>query len=380
MFAIGAFAGPAASPYGHLYRRLVRPQAGSAGGAGGRTTSAVRPARRTRLLACWACRARPCPRPGDRGRLLRGLAAAFLNAAFGLCLGCEAYLLIRAFSDPDGLLLELVATPRVERVQPWSDGPVPAEHAVRGIHGATIWEDGGRGTAEFLTAYMGLRQVGEEESRLRFESAAEGAGTVVDLRRAPGFWSGAEGVGTVHHVAFRAPHGAAQLECRSRIEQAGLGITPVVDRQYFQSVYFREPGGVLFEIATDRARLHAGRGARRARHAPEAAAAVRAVARADRGDPPPATPASGSGAPLRSGGGGVMTAPVTGMRHRFVPASRPGLPAAAPAARHRRQRGRSAAAGRAPAPGRRPAEPAGTGPRARHAALLPPAGGGGVRP
>ena len=112
-------------------------------------------------------------------------------------------------------------------------------------------EDGDRGTAEFLTAYMGLRQVGEEESRLRFESAAEGAGTVVDLRRAPGFWSGAEGVGTVHHVAFRAPDGAAQLECRSRIEQAGLGITPVVDRQYFQSVYFREPGGVLFEIATD---------------------------------------------------------------------------------------------------------------------------------
>ena len=158
---------------------------------------------------------------------------------------------VLAFSDPDGLLLELVATPRVERVEPWRDGPVPAEHAVRGIHGAAIWEDGDQGTAEFLTRFMGFHAVGQEGNRLRFESAAEGAGTVVDLRRVPGFWSGAEGVGTVHHVAFRAPSGEAQLERRAEIEAAGFGITPVVDRQYFQSVYFREPGGVLFEIATD---------------------------------------------------------------------------------------------------------------------------------
>ena len=158
---------------------------------------------------------------------------------------------VLSFSDPDGLLLELVATPRVARVEPWRDGPVPAEHAVRGIHGITIWEDGDGGTAEFLTGYMGLRQVGEDGNRLRFESAAEGAGTVLDLRRVPGFWSGADGVGTVHHVAFRAPTDEAQLERRAEIEAAGFGITPVVDRQYFRSVYFREPGGVLFEIATD---------------------------------------------------------------------------------------------------------------------------------
>jgi len=158
---------------------------------------------------------------------------------------------VLGFSDPDGLLLELVATPRVERVEPWRDGPVPAEHAVRGIHGATIWEDGDRGSAEFLTRFLGFREVGQEENRLRLESAPAGAGTVVDLRRAPGFWAGAEGVGTVHHVAFRAPSDAAQLEQRERIEAAGVPITPVVDRQYFRSVYFREPGGVLFEIATD---------------------------------------------------------------------------------------------------------------------------------
>jgi catechol 2,3-dioxygenase-like lactoylglutathione lyase family enzyme len=158
---------------------------------------------------------------------------------------------VLAFNDPDGLLLELVATPRVEHVAPWLDGPVPAEHAVRGLHGGTIWEDGDRGTAEFLTGQMGFRMVGEEENRLRFESAREGAGTVMDLRRVPGFWAGAGGVGTVHHVAFRAASDEAQLEQRARIEAAGFDVTPVVDRQYFHSVYFREPGGVLFEIATD---------------------------------------------------------------------------------------------------------------------------------
>ena len=109
---------------------------------------------------------------------------------------------VLSFPDPDGLLLELVATPRVERVAPWADGPVPAEHAVRGLHGGTIWEDGDRGTAEVLTGQLGYRLVGEEGNRLRFESSAEGVGTVLDLRRVPGFWSGAVGVGTVHHVAF----------------------------------------------------------------------------------------------------------------------------------------------------------------------------------
>jgi catechol 2,3-dioxygenase-like lactoylglutathione lyase family enzyme len=158
---------------------------------------------------------------------------------------------VLSFPDPDGLLLELVATPRVERVAAWAGGPVPAEHAVRGLHGGTIWEDGDRGTADFLTTHMGFRQVGEEGNRIRFESAAEGVGTVVDLRRVPGFWAGGTGVGTVHHVAFRAASEEAQLEHRARIEQAGLDVTPVVDRQYFRSVYFREPGGVLFEIATD---------------------------------------------------------------------------------------------------------------------------------
>ena len=158
---------------------------------------------------------------------------------------------VLAFSDPDGLLIELVATPRVDRVTPWPDGPVPAPHAVRGLHGGTIWEEGDRGTAEVLTAHLGFRRIGEEGNRLRFETAAEGVGTVLDLRRVGGFWRGATGVGTVHHVAFRAPSEEAQLALRAQIEQSGVDTTPVIDRQYFRSVYFREPGGVLFEIATD---------------------------------------------------------------------------------------------------------------------------------
>jgi catechol 2,3-dioxygenase-like lactoylglutathione lyase family enzyme len=155
------------------------------------------------------------------------------------------------FRDPDGLLLELVATPRVESVQPWMEGPVPPEHAIRGLHGATIWEDGDNGTAELLTGRLGFEAAGQEESRFRFESAADGSGTVIDLRRVPGFWSGADGVGTVHHVAFRAPSDEVQLAQRAELERLGMAITPVIDRQYFHSVYFREPGGVLFEIATD---------------------------------------------------------------------------------------------------------------------------------
>jgi glyoxalase family protein len=158
---------------------------------------------------------------------------------------------VLAFRDPDGLLLELVASPRVDGVEPWREGPVAAEHAVRGVHGITIWEDGDSGTSAFLMGQMGLRAVGEVENRLRLESASDGPGTVVDLRRAPGFWRGAGGVGTVHHVAFRAATPEAQERQRQEILPLGLGVTGVIDRQYFLSTYFREPGGVLFELATE---------------------------------------------------------------------------------------------------------------------------------
>ena len=158
---------------------------------------------------------------------------------------------VLAFADPDGLLVELVATPRVTALDGWREGPVPAEHAVRGLHGITIWEDGDAGSARFLSETLGYTPRGEEENRVRLEAASEGLGTVVELRRAPGFWRGTDGAGTVHHVAFRAADDGAQAERQREIRAMGIDVTDVRDRTYFRSIYFREPGGVLFEIATD---------------------------------------------------------------------------------------------------------------------------------
>ncbi len=102
-----------------------------------------------------------------------------------------------------------------------------------------------------MSETLGFTPADEAGGLYRFEFQGEGLGTIVNLRRAPGFWAGAGGVGTVHHMAFRAATDQEQLQKRSEIDSLGLGITPVIDRQYFHSVYFREPGGVLFEIATD---------------------------------------------------------------------------------------------------------------------------------
>jgi glyoxalase family protein len=156
-----------------------------------------------------------------------------------------------AFADPDGLPLELVVTERARDLPGWADGPVPADYAIRALHGATIWEDGDTGTAGLLTDHLGFRRLAEEGTILRLESGAGGPGPLVDLRRAPGFWRGAGGAGIVHHIAFRAADPADQLARRAALEAAGYDVTPVLDRTYFRSVYFREPGGVLFEIATD---------------------------------------------------------------------------------------------------------------------------------
>ena len=158
---------------------------------------------------------------------------------------------VLAVRDPDGLLLEIVATARADAVEPWRDGPVTAKHAIRGLHGVTIWEDGDRGTVSLLAETLGFALSGDEGTRVRLQSGDRGIGTVVDLRRAPGFWGGGEGVGTVHHVAFRVPDAERLHVVRQRLLDLGLDPTEIVDRRYFQSVYFREPGGVLFELATD---------------------------------------------------------------------------------------------------------------------------------
>ena len=158
---------------------------------------------------------------------------------------------VLALRDSDGMLLELVGSPRHADLEGRTQGGIPAEHAIRGMHGVTLWTDGeAPGTEEVLAGPLGFRLIGEHAGTRRFGGDAP-LGSVVDLRRADGFWGGVGGVGTVHHVAFRAADEARQLELRRVVEEAGLHVTPVVDRQYFKSVYFREPGGVLFEVATD---------------------------------------------------------------------------------------------------------------------------------
>jgi glyoxalase family protein len=152
--------------------------------------------------------------------------------------------------DPDGLRLELVARAGDVRT-PWEGGPVPAGHAVRGFDGVTLTERNLDVTEGVLAGTMGFRRVGEERDRVRFEVGAGGAGTRVDVLASPAAARGHISAGTVHHVAFRAADEADQLAWREAVDASGLYVTPVLDRQYFRSIYFREPGGVLFEIATD---------------------------------------------------------------------------------------------------------------------------------
>jgi catechol 2,3-dioxygenase-like lactoylglutathione lyase family enzyme len=156
---------------------------------------------------------------------------------------------VLALADPDGLRLELVANG--DERTPWTGAGVPAAHAIRGIYGVTLAEEGFERTAELLAGTLGFRKTREEGSRFRFETGAGGAGAVADVECLPDITHGRMGVGTVHHVAWRTPDQASQLLWRDEVARAGANVTPVIDRKYFHSIYFREPGGVLFEIATD---------------------------------------------------------------------------------------------------------------------------------
>jgi glyoxalase family protein len=153
--------------------------------------------------------------------------------------------------DPDGLPLELVARAGIAPREQWQSGPVPTKHAIRGFAGATLCLAGYERTARLLTDTLGLHHVGQEGSRFRFR-AGEGEGAaMIDLHCQPDGEAGRMGIGAVHHIAWRTPSDEGQREWRRVLAAAGLDVTPVLDRQYFQSIYFREPGGVLFEVATD---------------------------------------------------------------------------------------------------------------------------------
>ena len=158
---------------------------------------------------------------------------------------------VLSFHDPDGLALEIVGDERGDVRTPWERGSVPPEHAIRGFHGVMLTEKSHAQTAPLLTETLGFRLLAQDENRHRYAAGDGAPGGIVDLLDSPGLERGLVAVGTVHHVAWRTPTDEEQAGWGSTLAKRGLQVTPVADRHYFHSIYFREPGGVLFEIATD---------------------------------------------------------------------------------------------------------------------------------
>ncbi|MGG3890405.1 ring-cleaving dioxygenase [Metabacillus fastidiosus] len=152
------------------------------------------------------------------------------------------------FDDPHGLHLEIVEREEGE-INTWSFGEVTSEVAIKGFGGATLLSSKPDKTAELLEKVMGLELIGEEGNFIRYRSSAD-IGNIIDLKL-PLMGRGQMGVGTVHHIAWRAIDDKDQLDWKEYVTENGYGVTPVQDRNYFNAIYFREHGGILFEIATD---------------------------------------------------------------------------------------------------------------------------------
>jgi len=154
------------------------------------------------------------------------------------------------FLDPDGLKLELVSDADDER-NAWDADEVPPEFGIRGFHSAALTLEGYEATAKLLTEVFGYERTEEHVNRFRFVNPNSAKANIIDLVCLPSGQRGSVAGGTVHHIAFRTANEGDQLRFRERLISLGYNVTPVLDRNYFKSVYFREPGGVLFEIATD---------------------------------------------------------------------------------------------------------------------------------
>ena len=156
------------------------------------------------------------------------------------------------FKDPHGLTVELIGTENLPSISHWDESPVDRLHGIRGFHSATALENRLEDTRTLLTQSMGMVLHASEKNRYRFRmDGAPSAGRYLDVvvdRAAP---KGRLGTGSVHHIAFRTGTDQEQLAWQANLRQAGINVTEVRDRNYFKSIYFQEPGGVLFEIATD---------------------------------------------------------------------------------------------------------------------------------
>ena len=159
---------------------------------------------------------------------------------------------VLSFKDPDGTRLALAAVRGIETEPGWSAGDVPAEHAIRGFHSVSLLLEDAAPTGAILTDVLGFAETAREGSLVRFAAGDTAVGGIVDIRIAGSFLAARMGGGSVHHIAFRAADDAEQVEMVRRLnENHHIRTTEQKDRNYFRSVYFREPGRVLFEIATD---------------------------------------------------------------------------------------------------------------------------------
>jgi glyoxalase family protein len=159
---------------------------------------------------------------------------------------------VLAFKDADGMRLALVGVPGIEAEPAWSTSAIPVEHAIRGFHSLSLLLGDTAPTGAILSDVLGFAEVAREGSLTRYKAANTALGGIVDLRAAGGFLPSRPGAGSVHHIAFRAPDDAAQAAMVKKLaDNHRIHTTEQKDRNYFRSVYFREPGHVLFEIATD---------------------------------------------------------------------------------------------------------------------------------
>ena len=156
-----------------------------------------------------------------------------------------------SFRDPDGLKINLIASATADTRKPWQTDELNADVATKGFHNVTLLLKEVAPTAKILTDIFGYKLLKQEGIYYRFKTDAIENASIVDIIEAPGAGRGLVAAGTNHHVAFRVKDDNILMDYRERIEGVGLNITPKIDRDYFFSLYFREPGGVLFELATD---------------------------------------------------------------------------------------------------------------------------------
>lgn len=156
-----------------------------------------------------------------------------------------------SFKDPHGLQLALVESSDDRPFTPWEESPVPTDYQLRGMHAVRLWERQLGPTDTVLTELMGFRSLGAEDGWHRYGVEGGTSGKLIEIKELPDERRGQWGTGSVHHVAWRVNDSEEQMDLRDTLIRAGLRPTPQIDRFWFKSVYYKEPGGVLFELATD---------------------------------------------------------------------------------------------------------------------------------